>query len=430
MSTKYCLWAGLAACLASPLWATPDLQRPAAPDSNRQGNAPLRAFVERLWSDSPAVQGAQAAAAAATAQAAGAARPLHNPSLALDAERTDVTTASIGVSQTLDWSDKRSVRHDLALSEVQIAEAELAATRRRVAAEALDALVAYETAGKIQTLAQRRARLMQRFADTVERRYRAGDMGALDRALARLAYSEALMQQAARESERAQAEAALRAVSGFDVAHWPRLPEVFRPPSEPAPPDVLIGRLPELQVLQSRLTVAAARLRLARKERRPDPTVGLRAGREGGEALLGLSLELPLFVRNDFSEAVQAAAHSQGQQEQAYREARRRALARYQGALARFKNAFGAWNTWVATGQQAHREQMDLLERMWQAAELTATEYLVQARQNVDTQAAAMTLRGQVWHAAIAYLAASGRLETWLGLAKLPAGQSAPAARR
>ncbi|NOX92559.1 MAG: hypothetical protein GXP18_08965 [Gammaproteobacteria bacterium] len=53
------------------------------------------------------MQGAQARVDAAQARSDGADRPLHNPSLGLDAERTDINTSIIGLTQTLDWSDKQ-----------------------------------------------------------------------------------------------------------------------------------------------------------------------------------------------------------------------------------------------------------------------------------------------------------------------------------
>ncbi len=421
MFLKRVFCAGVCACLALTVWAdtTPEYKEtPLSISAHtvQKIDPSLQGFIQQVWAGSPVMQGAQAAVNAAEARADGADRPLYNPDLGLDIERTDINTTSIGLSQTLDWSDKREAQTRIADQEVQAAIAELLETRQRIAVETLDALTQYFTAREMQALSLRRSELMKGFIDTVQQRRAAGDMGALEGTLAEVTYSEALMQQAASESELAEAEAALQAVTGLDSNEWPQLPDELIPPPDHVDP-TLLQSLPAIKVLRSRMEAAKARVRLAKRQGRADPTIGIRAGREDSDALLGLSLEVPLFVRNNFKTEVQAASHDAVAEEQAYRDALRRAKARLDGSLGRFQNTTRAWSTWMAAGQQAHRQQISVLEQMWQAGELTATDYLIQAKQNIDTQAAATTLMGEVWQAATTWLDASGQVEHWLGLA-------------
>ncbi|MCF6324026.1 MAG: TolC family protein [Gammaproteobacteria bacterium] len=429
--TKY-LMASMLACLVVPVWAATVSGDKATPLSigahgSQKVPQPLQTFIQQVWSESPAVQGAQAAIDAARARVEGAGRPIYNPSLALDAERTDINTTSIGFSQTLDWSDKREAQTRIADQEVLAATAALWQTRQRIAVEALAALNRYFTAQEMQALALRRSQLMKGFIDTVTQRQAAGDMNALDGTLAQVTYSEALMQQAASESELAEAEAALQAVSGFSsdvaLAHWPQLPSELAPPPEQVD-FTLLQSLPALAILRSRMEAARARIRLAERVGSADPTIGIRAGRDGSENLLGLNLEIPLFVRNNFKAEVLTASHEAVGEELVYRDAHRRAKARLGGSLGRFQNTTRAWRVWLATGQQAQREQMSLLEQLWQASELTATDFLIQAKQNIDTQAAATALKGEVWQAAIVWLDASGQVGRWLGFAPAKAAQT------
>ncbi len=432
MFFKKNLLVGILACLMLPAWATataapehkkitPEFKETPLSISSNDGrniDPSLLVFIQKVWAESPTMQGAQAAIEAARARAEGADRPIYNPSLALDAERSDINTASIGFSQTLDWSNKREAQTRIANQEVQATIAELKETRQRIAVETLDALTQYVTAQEMRALALRRSQLMKGFIDAVKQRQAAGDMGALDGTLAQVTYSEALMQQAASESELAEAEAALQAVTGLtpslDQSRWPQLPRELATPPEQVDP-ALLQSLPTLAVLHSRMKAAESRIHLIEREGRADPTIGIRAGREGSETLLGLSLEIPLFVRNDFKADVRAASHEAVAEELAYRDAYRRAKARLDGSLGRFQNTSSAWRAWIITGQQAHREQAKLLEQLWQAGELTATDFLIQAKQNIDTQVAATALKGQVWQAAIAWLDASAQVENWLG---------------
>ncbi len=425
MFSKSVFCAGLCLCVTLPVWAAAGAVEKEAPLSiNAERSAPaLQAFMQQVWSESPAMQGAQAALDAARVRADGADRPLHNPVLELDAEQTGVNTTSLGLSQTIDWSNKRGALTQIADHQVLVAEARLREIRQHTATETLGALVDLATAREMQALAQRSSQLMKAFFDAVQQRRDAGDVAALDVTLAQVAYSEALMEQAASESRLAEAEAALQAVTGLTGESWPRLPEQLIPVPERANP-ALFESLPELAVLRSRMDAAKARIALARKQGKIDPTIGIRAGREESDELLGLSIGIPLFVRNNYRTGVRAASYDAAAAEQAWRDARRRAAARLNAALGRFNSTSRAWQVWSTGGQQALREQMSLLEQMWQAGELTATDFLIQAKQNIDTQATATMLLNEVWQSAIAWLAASAQIESWLGVARLQTSNS------
>ncbi len=411
------VFASLVFVMGLPAWAVAPTEPPqtaSASTAAAHNNPELRTFVQRVWNESPAVQGAHAAVDAASARSEGSASPLHNPSLELDAERTDINTTTIGLTQTIDWSDKQGALRRVADQDVLVMKAQLEQVRQDIAAETLAALARFYTARETQALARRGSQLMSGFANAAKRRQIAGDVEALDVTLAEVAYGEALMALAASESELAEAEAALQAVSGLVDIQWPALPDELAAPPDAIDPSWLEG-LPELIILRRSADAANARLDLAKREGRVDPTIGLRAGREDTETLVGLSIEIPLFVRNDYSSSARAAAHDVVAEEQAYRDAYRRANARLSGALGRYKNATRAWRAWLTTGRDAQREQMDLLEKLWAAGELSATDFLVQSKQNIDTQAAATALNGQVWEAAIAWLSAAGQIERWLG---------------
>ena len=428
MFLKRVFCAGVCVCLVLPAWAAKASAPGSAPLSisvhaTQNIDPSLQMFIKKVWQDSPTILGAQATLAAAQARVEAADKPLHNPSLELDTERTNINTTTIGLSQTLDWSDKQEALVDVANRELQAIQASLRQARQGIAVEALEAIARYTTTHEMRSLALRRSELMKEFIDAVKQKHAAGDVAALDVTLAQVAYSEALMAQAASDSELAEAEAALQAVSGLAMSQWPALPNELASPPELADP-ALLESLPNLVVLKSRMETARARIHVAKREGQIDPTLGLRAGREDTETLVGLTLAIPLFVRNNYKAQVRAASHEAVAEELAYRDAHRRAKARLDGSLSRFQNTSRAWQTWAANGQQAQREQMSLLEQMWQAGELTATDYLIQAKQNIDTQAAATALMGDVWQAAIAWLEASGQVEPWLGLAPAQAKNS------
>jgi cobalt-zinc-cadmium efflux system outer membrane protein len=63
----------------------------------------LSALFAQVLRSNPRVAAARAAVDAARARERAADRPLFNPELELDAETPDTSTASVGISQTIDW---------------------------------------------------------------------------------------------------------------------------------------------------------------------------------------------------------------------------------------------------------------------------------------------------------------------------------------
>jgi len=387
---------------------------PTPPGVNVVATSSFKTLILDIQKNNPAVLAAEAALEAAQANLEAAERPLYNPSIELDAENTDIKTTTLGISQTIDWDDKRQARYRLSETELLAAEAELALARRELAVEVLTSLAQYQMMRKFRELAIQRSHLMQAFADTAKQRLLAGDVSQLDIALARVAYTEARMQQGSAEANLISFDVALQAVSGEKKSLWPPLPDALPKLSDKMDLQALIGGLPEIIIQQSQYDNAKAQIDVSKRERRADPTIAIRGGREDDENLFALSLEIPLFIRNSFRAEVRAASQEALQAEQVLIESRRRALARLEGAIASYQVAVITWQSWLDTGQSSLNEQVYLLEKLWQAGELSATDYLIQSRQNVEIQSTAAALTGQVWLAAIEWLAASGTIDEWL----------------
>lgn len=373
----------------------------------------LTVFVRTVLEDNPRLQAARAAVDAAQAGTRAAGRPLYNPELEIGAEQAESDTTSIGVRQAIDWADKRGARHGIAAFEAEAARAEFEATRQQLIAELLTALGRYHSTEALDQLAQQRVDLMQRFLALAEKRRRAGDLNQVELDLARLAHTRSLLQRAQASAERTDAEQALVAVTGAARQSWPALPGRL---PEPASFDaqMLLDGLPELQAQRARVAAAQSTITLRQREQRPDPSLGLRGGREGSEGLVGLSLSIPLYVRNDFRAETQAANAQLIKAQQTGQDAYRRAQARLTSAAARYRVTYDAWATWEHSGQPSLSSQLALLERLWQAGELSTADYLLQLNQTLETRTSALELRGQLWRSWFDWLAASGRFDGWL----------------
>ncbi len=372
-------------------------------------------LVSGVLAEHPAVQAAQASLDAAEARSRAAGRPLYNPELELDAERAETDVVSLGISQSIDWSGKRTARADMGAFAARSGQAGLDAMRQAIIIELLATLNTYQTTRTTVQLADRRVELLEEFYGLAQRRFDAGDIAKTDVDLARLALSEARMQAARLASMAAAASAELDALVSDRPAQWPVFPPLPARLAQ-ADADALLAAHPRLRQLRASTDAARAAVTLARRERKADPTVGVRGGKEESSNLLGVTLTIPLFVRNNFRAEVEAASAEALQNEQALRDAYRRARSALEAATARFQLTRAALSDWQRGGQASLRNQVELLKQLWEAGEISTTEYLVQLGQTLDTRTSAAELTGETRAAWIDWLDASGKAESWLGL--------------
>jgi len=388
----------------------------------------LSSALHDAWGRNAAVQAAEAAFAVATAKADAAGRPVYNPELDITAENADVDTRSIGISQTIDWSGKREARRSAATAEVRAAEAELDGTRQRIALDWLRGFAAFQAATEQAALGAQRVGLLEQFARLAERRVHAGDIPALERDLALLAAQEARAQQAELIAEQAKARQILLGVGGDTVA-LPPLPRAL--PS--AVDDAALGSsrlaaLPAIRRAQAETEAAQARVSVAERDRKADPTISLTGGRVTNgpfnDRVIGIGVKIPLFVRNSYAAEVAAARSSVDVAEATRRDVAQRASAEAEQAGRSYNALRDAWLGWATSRVPAADERAALLQKLWEAGEIGTSDYLVQLKQSLDTELAAAGLRSRVWQAWADWLAASGGLSAWLGLADLAPSNS------
>ena len=223
------------------------------------------------------------------------------------------------------------------------------------------------------------------------------------------------MQAASSSSDAGATEARLAALVRPPAAGWPALP-VLPVDVETFNSEELLQQHPVLRQSEAEASAAKATVGIARRERRPDPTIGVRGGQEGDDTLVGVTVSIPLFVSNSYRAELDAANADAIRAEQVYYTTVRRAKGQLQAAAQRYRLTRSALSDWEQTGQSSLKGRVALIKRLWESGEISTTDYLVQLQQTLDTQASAVELQGSAWQAWIAWLQASGQVERWLGL--------------
>ena len=374
-------------------------------------------YIRSSIAANPSLEALDAAVTAAEARLRGAGRPLHNPSLALEFENGESASGTLGLSQTIDLHHKGTLRLDAAEAALEAARGTRYARREAFASELLYGVVELTGAARLEALAGERVRLLERFTRLHERRAATGDIGQGELILARLALAEARLQQTDAKAADVEARTVLQALSGALPTFTPALPRIPRPPAlETSDLDALAARQPTVQEAHLRAVAARALERLAQRERRADPTVGLRAKREEDDTLLGLTLELPLLLRNDYAEEAEAVGAEALQAEREAHQAHREARARLSGAAARLILSLDALERWRREGAPNLLDHRRLLDRLWEGGELTTADYLTRLQQALAVRTSEETTRTSAWRAWVDWLTASGGVGEWLGI--------------
>jgi len=379
--------------------------------------SPLQSAVRAVWEFSPEVQATRADLEAARARARAAAQPLYNPQLSLDAENADVNRRTAGLSLALDISGKRQARTEEGQAALHASEATYALARRDIATRWLKAWSMAALATQRSELGRHRLELMQRFDALAGQRLKVGDISSPERDLAGLALGEAQIQQASLIGNEAAARAALLAINGEAATAAPTLPQRLPPPSDtvvPLPAD----ERPELMKARAEQARAEAGIDVARRARRPDPTVSLTGGqvRNGpvSDRVIGLSVSIPLPVLNTGRAEVDAA---QAEADASAANVRSRQLMTQASVLeaqARYDALLAAANAFRMGRAAAFEDRTTLLEKLWRAGEIGTSDYLVQLKQSLDTALSGLELESQAWQAWFDYLSAIGRLNDWI----------------
>lgn len=390
----------------------------AEPDNAATSDPALAAFLRAVVETNPRLNAARAAVEASFAFEDAAERPLYNPTIQLDAENADSDTRSLGLSQTIDWGGKRRARTEVAAFDRRAVEAEYTAVQWQLIVDLLSGLAEYQTESDRLELSDERVAVLKDFADLAGQRFQAGDLGQIEFDLASLTYAQARMLRATAAAGVAEAQ---RAVSSLAPAspppQWPRLGTALPIlAASLSNAQELVLALPEVRASRMRQEQAGALIELRERERRLDPTLSLRGGTEDDSSLVGVTVTIPIPVRNRFNNEVVAASAQYRQARQIATDISRAAYARLVSAGERYRLAHGAWQDWEATGGVSLQRQTRLLRRLWEAGEISTTDFLIQIRQTLDTQESALDLRQAYWRAWFEWLVASGRVDRWLNL--------------
>ncbi|PHS69033.1 MAG: hypothetical protein COB23_07925 [Methylophaga sp.] len=398
------------------------LLNPAYADSESVLNLAVRApqsistFIQASLNHQPELLAAEANIDLAKANLRASRQPIYNPNLEFNYEKSGLTTRSVGISQTIDWANQQDHRESVANAKLNQEISHYQVIKQTFISGLLISLAKNQTEKQLLKLSSESLHLMLEFKQIAERRYLAGDLTKVELNLATLAYNQALMEQAAAYSNSMSAYEALQSIADVRPSEIPVLPEQLPQPNLPQDLDLFLNTLPVIKAELAEIEAARQQVLLSKSEQSWDPTIGVTIGTEGSDDLIGLNLNIPLNIRNNFSAEVDIAYQNMVSREYLSQKTYRNLRTSLKVSTERYRSLLTVWNNWRENNRGHVAEQLALVNQLWQAGDINATDYLLQIKQALEIKITGYRLRNQLWQVAFDWMKVTASVDQWLDI--------------
>ena len=339
-------------------------------------------------------------------------QPLYNPELETGYEREgDANNYSIGINQTIDLWDKRETKEQQANFSLTQASKHFDFLVQEKTAQALQALVTWQAAKKQAVIAQEQEKQLETLLDIVKDRQKAGDLGQVDAELTFLSLSQMLNVTAKVQVQLKQAEAQTKEL----LRDWTPNKEVL-----PAQGLTITNIQISPQWLEQHPLVLAAKAQwqitrsdaqLALLETKADPTIGINAGKNDRENVLGVTFSMPLNIRNNYSAQARAANQQAIAAEANFRSVMRKQRFAIQSSTDTLITYQKNYQRWQQLMDGRGKRSGDLLQKQWQSGDVSTTEYLLALQQRAEGLNAGIELQSQFQLSQIDWLLQVGQIK-------------------
>jgi outer membrane protein, heavy metal efflux system len=379
-------------------------------------DADWRRWLNNQIDQHPDVLAAREVMNAAFSFAEGRDQPLYNPELETAYEQKgDFNNYQLGLSQTIDVWGKRGVRKQQGAFSRTAAKQNYQIVKQRQTARALKAILQWQASKQQADLARAQEQQLEPLLGIVKERQQAGDLGAIDAEMTILSLSQKLYATAQAMTAYRQAEAALNEVLPgltYDKAIIPKqLWDAINAMSKSSgKAKAWLDNHPTVLAARMEWDVLHQEAELAQRETKAEPTIGINTGKDDEEDYVGLTLSIPLNVRNNFSARARAANQIALSAEAKYLSIRRKQEFAITAASETLREYQQRYDYWQALMKGRGKRSESLLEKQWRSGDLSTTEYLLTLQQRTEGLLAGIELQSQFQLARIDWLLQTGQI--------------------
>jgi len=391
------------------------LANPSSAPLNKGGNQTrfeswLPSLMQR-FNALPEVAAQQARRTQAQLSIKAADQAVYNPELGLDYQNASEDTYTLGISQTLDWGDKRGAATRKAQLETEIMLADISLERSQMLADSILSLVEQAQNRKAVAFQKQQLQAAKTQFNIAKQQMQVGEISAVELKLIQLDVASKAADYAIAEQASITADANVLMLLGDSELPFSGFLEAL------TLPQILTQVDPELPALKSayqQVLLAKVTVQQVKADTSVDPTVSLNAEREGEDNKFGVGISIPLQIRNNYSETLAVASQDIAVAEQTYL-ARERVLIQQQKkfhlSLPRLTERYQDWRELVLSSGQ---EAASALAQQWRAGDINTSDYLQSQRQLSSSYLVGLTLETALYQSWLEWMGASGQLESFL----------------
>ncbi len=347
-------------------------------------------------------------------------RAVYNPELGLNYQNADTDSYSLGLSQTLDWGDKRGVATKRAELEAQILFADIGLERNQMLAKRLLALAEQAQSRKALTFAEQQLRFTKAQLGIAKQRLAAGDLSNVELQLMQLELATNTADYALAEQTALVADGKVIELLGDNnlaFSEFIKEIHVFVAQAKQAPaPELGTSKstLPALASAYQQVLLARVNAMQVKADTSADPTISLGAEKEGTDNKLGVGISIPLQVRNNYSELQAVADKGIAIAEQGYLARERVLTAKQKHVLYALPRLLERYQDWRELVQVSGAKAAKSLSQQWQAGDVSTSEYLQSRRQLAASYLVGLNLETAIYQSWLTWMGESGQLMPFL----------------
>lgn len=343
--------------------------------------------------------------------------PLYNPELASEFERGGANNKfTVGVNQTVDWWDKRSLNTRQADFRAIKATKQFEYLVQQKLAQALSALIMWQSTTHKAQLAFAQERQLDTLLEIVSKRQKAGDLGQVDVQLAYLNQSQLLNESAKVQAQLKQATATLNELLPDWTPSMAMLSADGFGISNTALSDEQIEQHPLIAQARAQWKVEQTQANQASLAAKADPTFGVNVGKNAGDNVIGLSFSMPLNVRNNYDDRVamfrQQANAAQANYHAVFRQQKFQIKANTD-ILHSNKRYLARWQQ-LMNGRA--ETSANVLQKQWEIGDFNTADYLMALQQRTQGLYAGIELKTTFRISEVEWLLSAGKIDQALKL--------------
>ena len=358
-------------------------------------------YLSNIWLNSqinkhPDIVSANESMKAVFSKAKGDKLPLYNPELSTGYEREgSANNFSFGINQTIDLWDKKEVRTIQGNYRLTAASKRFSYTFEEKTAQALQALINWQSAKRKAKLAFEQEQQLEILLKIVTKRQEAGDLGQVDAELTFLNLSQLLNQTAQIQVKLKQAEAQVMELLPDWTATTQFYPEQGLGVSNFTVSPEWISQHSLVLEAKAQWEIQKSEAQYALLETKADPTIGLSAGKNNRDNVVGVTFSMPLNIRNDYSSKAKAENQQAISAEASFRAVFRKQKFLIQANTDSLVSNKRYLDRWSKLMRGRGESSAKLLQEQWQVGYLNTSDYLLALQQRAQGLYAGIELQTQ-----------------------------------